>query len=256
MVLVPLLATAMLGVACAGPAGQEATTRAADAAPVPPASRNWLVNPGFERGREGWTAMGTRAWGAFDVVGAPVRSGQRAAHLAVDWPAEGPSRPVKVYGVVQEPAAHPFPSAISGWYRVESWERGHPATDLYLQVVVIVWGDPRAPALAGVEDVAPDLTNYQIRYYLAGLDEPPFRLRNARYRFVTRGDPPLNQWIRFDIDVKRDFEELWGVVPEGYEYVRVLFEARWDNKPDGSAVHADVYYDDLYLGPREAADAP
>jgi hypothetical protein len=92
------------------------------------------------------------------------------------------------------------------------------------------------------------LGNYQIRFYLAGLDEPPFLLRNARVAFVGRGGPELGRWTYFEIPLRAEFERLWGVVPSGYEKLRVLFEARWDGRPPGSRVEADVAFDDLFLG--------
>ena len=126
---------------------------------------------------------------------------------------------------------------------MESWFPGHADTDLYLQVVVIVWKDPRARQLTrSVAD------NYQIRFYLAGLPQPAFQLQNARIVMLDRKVPRLREWVHFDIPVEDHFREQWGVVPEGYEFLRVLFEARWDNRPPGAPVHADVYYDDLHFG--------
>ena len=192
---------------------------------------------------------GNAGWGAFDVVEEPRHSGSRAAHLPLRWLKGAPGQPVKVYGVVQEPRAPEFPELLSGWFRVESWEKRAPETDLYVQVVVIVMGDPRAPEIVMGPGSRSRINNYQIRYYLGGLREPAFRLRNAKVENLRPGPPRLGSWQRFEIPLLSDFERLWGVRPAGYEFLRVLFEARWDNKPDGSAVHADVYYDDLYLGP-------
>ena len=45
---------------------------------------NLLVNPGFEDGDTGWSAMaGNKNWGKFEIVDSPVRSGKKAAHLPV-----------------------------------------------------------------------------------------------------------------------------------------------------------------------------
>ena len=64
-----------------------------------------------------------------------------------------------------------------------------------------------------------------------------------------RPEPPLlGEWIQFDLPVRRDFETLWGVVPSDYDFLRVFFEVRWDNKEEGAVLHADVYYDDLFFG--------
>ena len=43
---------------------------------------------------------------------------------------------------------------------------------------------------------------------------------------------------------------MWGAVPEGFDKMRVLFEVRYDEKQAGATpAEADVYYDDLYMGP-------
>jgi hypothetical protein len=211
---------------------------------------NLLRNPGFEAGRDGWTHMGTSAWGAFDIVSEPTHSGEAAAHLALRWESGRPGQPVKVYGVVQEPAPEEFPEVLAGWYRVGEWWKEAPETHLYVQVVVIVWDDPATAELVGVPSQGPSpIRNYQLRYYLAGLQEPPFRLRNARLAFVEKGPPRAGEWVRFELPLREDFRRLWGRVPSGYSSLRVLFEARWDGKPAGAGVRADVWYDDLYLGP-------
>jgi hypothetical protein len=155
---------------------------------------------------------------------------------------------VKVFGVLQELRPQRFPDLVSGWYRVESWEKGADVTDLYLQFVAILWGHPEAPRLVYPDAPNPAIKNVQLRYYLAGVAEPPFALANARLAFVTRELPVEGRWSRFEIHLLRDFERAWGKVPSDYEFLRLLFEARWDNKPVGSRIHADVYYDDLFVG--------
>lgn len=211
---------------------------------------NLLANPGFEQGREGWSwRESSPHWRDFAIADEPVHGGAAAAHLPLRQPAGAEPRSVVVHGVVQELRPERFPETISGWYRVERWDKSAPETDLYLQLVVIVWGDPRTPEIVSPRRPIRRLRNYQLRYYLAGLEEPAFSIRNARLLFVSRGPPPRGEWRRFEVPLRRDFEEQWGVVPEGFESLRVLFEARWDNMPPGSSVHADVYFDDLYVGP-------
>jgi hypothetical protein len=206
---------------------------------------NLLRNPGFEGGREGWSIRDQSLhWGDFRVVDAPVRSGRGAVHLRLHHGATLPPRPVKVYGVVQELEPGRVPETVGGYYRVERWDRvPADATDLYLQVVVIAWLPETEP-----------LANLQIRYYLTGLDEPPFRLGNARVVFVERGAPRLGEWRRFELPLRDDFERLWEHVPARAERFSVLFEARWDNMPWGHAVYADVYYDDLFVGDPPVGD--
>lgn len=228
-----------------------ALSATACAAPAPP---NLLENPGFEDGRDPWTEMGSGSWGAFEVVDSPVRSGKASAYLPVRWESGRPGQGVKVYGVVQEPAPETFPDVLSGWFRVGDWWKESPATSLYVQVVVIVWDDPKCQELTGIPATQP-IKNYQIRYYLGGIDEPPFVLANARYKFIAKGAPPRDRWVRFEIPIKEDFRELWGHEPSGFSSLRVLFEARWDGKPEGTGVRADVWYDDLALEHRPGADS-
>ena len=152
-----------------------------------------------------------------------------------------------VFGAYQELRPERFPERLGGWYRVDRWEKSAETVKLYIQAVVIVTGDPRAPAL-----VAPGLTgrvarNYQLRYYLAGLTEPAFHLRNAHVVFEGTAPPRLHEWIRFEVPLGRDIARLWAGPPAQYESLRVLFEARWDAMPAGSWARADVYFDDLYL---------
>lgn len=209
---------------------------------------NLLRNPGFEERDAGWRIMPDRPyWGRFRLVERPVRSGRGAVHLPVHGEAGPGSRSTMIYGVLQELGERPFPDRLSGWYRVERWERPSPRTALYLQAVVIVMGDPRASQIV-FPDSDERVNNYQVRYALAGIGHPPFRLTNARFEFVTREPPELGRWIHFDLPVRADFERHWGTLPDGYDFVRVLFEGRWDGKPPDEAAHADVYFDDLFFG--------
>jgi hypothetical protein len=209
---------------------------------------NLLANPGFEAGREGWSyPTYSKYWKDFEIAEAGARTGQRAARLRLERDPSSRPRRTEISGVVQELRPEAFPERLGGWYRVQRWEKESEPTDLYLQVVVIVWDDPRIGTIVRPERPVKGLRNYQMRYYLAGLEEPPFRLVNARLEFVDKGPPKLGVWTHFEVPLRSDFERLWGVVPEGYDRLRILFEARWDNMPAEASVHADVYYDDLYL---------
>ncbi|MDJ0847693.1 MAG: hypothetical protein QNK04_04830 [Myxococcota bacterium] len=214
---------------------------------------NLLVNPGFESGGAGWsTREQSPHWGRFLIVDRPVHAGERAVHLRLHHTPTLPARRVKVYGVLQELEPENIPEVVGGYYRVDRWEKSAPATDLYLQVVAIVWGEADARAVIPTGGRAP-VSNHQLRYYLAGLEEAPFRLQNARAAFLTKGEPRLGVWQRFEIPLRDDFERLWGRVPRDFERLTILFEARWDNMPASSSVFADVYYDDLYVGPAAAS---
>ena len=71
----------------------------------------------------------------------------------------------------------------------------------------------------------------------------------SHFVFVNRDEPVEGEWVPFKLDVREDFQELWGRVPEDVEKLRLLFEVRWDSKQAGDGTpRADVYYDDLYVG--------
>jgi len=209
---------------------------------------NALENPGFEGGREGWSwRENSRHWSDFSITGDPVRSGRQAVHLELRHGPSDPQRSTGIYGVVQELGPEIVPERVGGWYRVERWEKGAPRAALYLQVVAIVWGDPRTPRIVSPDNPPLKLENFQLRYYLAGAERTVFSLLNARILFLGRQRmPTLGEWVHFEIALREDIERHWGVRPEGHDFIRLLFEARWDRLPAGATVNADVYFDDLY----------
>lgn len=202
-------------------------------------SGNFLANPGFEAGDDGWKAMEwSENWGRFEIGSAHVSTGTKAVHLAALGAPPGP--PTRVFGVVQEIVSPRFPTRVSGRYYVERWEPG-AARKAYLQVVVIA-----LEARSGVPTM-------QLRYILGGVTEQPYEMSNARYVFVeSRSAPALGAWVDFSLDVESDYRRLWGAVPRDGTGYRVLFEARYDDKPPGAAVALDVWYDDLFVGIPEA----
>jgi len=215
---------------------------------------NLLENPGFEAGEAGWTyPVESPYWGNFEVVESPVHSGRRAAHLRLRAGPEDRTNAVWIEGVMQEPMPGRFPDVVGGFYRVEKWEKGDESTALYLQAVAIVFTPDAEKIVAPGNPAAAGLGNYQLRAYLAGLDEPPFLLANAKVAFVGKGAPEPGRWTYFEIPLREEFLRQWGAVPSGYQKIRVLFEARWDNRPPGSQIAADAYFDDLFLGYVDAA---
>lgn len=232
-----LVATCLLAlVALSGPGcGSEAG--------LPSASDNLLANPGFEEGPEPWVSLTTPRWGTpFEVSTAQAHASQASAYLKMRsdglemWP-EG-RRDMQVFGVVQDLSAQEFPERLSGYYYVDSWERGSEVQ--YLQAVVVVWGP----------DLPEGFPNYQVRYLLAGIDHEPFEMANARFVLANGEQPKIGEWVRFDLSPAEDFQELWGAVPSGFERLRVLFVTRYERRTsDQPDVIADVYYDDFYLGP-------
>ena len=145
---------------------------------------------------------------------------------------------------MQEIVSTKFPTRISGRYFVERWEPGL-AKKVYVQVVIVAM-QPKG------ED-----PTMQIRYVLDGVTEQPYQLRNARYVFVRRrAYPETGTWIEFSLDVQEDFQRLWGQVPPDGTGIRIMFEARYDDKPAAGTIAADVYYDDLFVGIPTEADRP
>lgn len=202
--------------------------------PNPPG--NLLVNPSFENGREGWKWMDwSQHWVDFDIKTGKGHSGKKSAYLKLDYGVDAPK--VRIHGVVQELKPSRFPDVVKGWYRVENWKRG---SDLqYIQFVTIVWGGH------------PQFKNYQVRYILAGVNSPPYEMRNVKYVILPQAkiEPLQNKWVEFQVPVRGDFEKLWGVIPRGYDRIVFLFEARYDAGVKKDArVRADVYFDDLYVG--------
>jgi hypothetical protein len=198
---------------------------------------NLLQNASFEAGPNPWFSLTTEAWGTpFAVSSQVAHSGESSAYLELRAPAE--LRGARVFGVVQEDSLQGFPELLSGYYYVDNWLKG--TEKQYLQVAVIVFGATNLPA---------GVPNYQIRYSLAGIAEEPFAIDNARYVFVTKEEPTTGQWVYFERPVAQDFQELWGAVPQDFQNLRILFEVRYDDKGSGAESSADVYYDDLYLGP-------
>jgi hypothetical protein len=142
-----------------------------------------------------------------------------------------------IWGIVQETQPEEFPEKLSGFVRVDGWQRA--TAKQYLQVVVIVFGADNGPQ---------GVPNYQIRYILHGIDRPPFEISNARYVFIDTGEPVDQQWFYFERNVAEDFRNLWGVIPAGYDNIRLLYEVRYDDKAPTELPAADVYYDDLGFG--------
>lgn len=211
-----------------------------------PPAENQFQNANFEEGYGPWCSLGTPAWGPpFSLSTAQAHSGQRSALLELR--SGDDARSAQVYGVVTEIAPEEFPEVLSGYYYVDGWEQG--TAKQYMQFVVIVWEADNIPPEIAVA------TNHQVRYVLAGVDSPPIEIANARFVMAGTGEPEQGRWVRFERNIREDFEELWGAVPEGFSRLRILFEVRWDERtPADAPSAADVYYDDLYIGP--AAEAP
>jgi hypothetical protein len=194
---------------------------------------NLFHNPGFESGENPWCVIHPPK---FKISQKLSHSGKSSALLQMLLPAEAAGS--KVYYLVQEIVPQEFPEFLSGYYRVEKWTKGTPKQ--YLQFVVIVVGATNLPG---------GFSNHQIRYLLAGISKDPFRITNAFFVYIGKREPLMGQWVYFERNIKQDFQDLWGAVPQGFHKIRVLFEVRVDYKEVGAPSEADVYYDDLYIGP-------
>ncbi len=197
---------------------------------------NLFHNPGFEEGAAPWCVLSAPM---FEVSTEQSHSGQSSAYLHLKQPAQATG--IMLNYLVQEVAPAEFPEFISGYYRVDKWDKGTP--DQYLQFVIIVFEAANRPSAS--------VSNHQIRYPLAGISEDPFKISisNAFFVFIGTEEPRIGEWVYFERNIKQDFQQLWGAVPEGFANIRVLFEVRYDNKETGAPTEAEVYYDDLYLGP-------
>ena len=220
--------------------------------PAVPATENVLAIPDFEECTDAapapcapWFVLKPPNFELSDVA----HTGEKSAYLQMREPPEAVG--AKVFYLVQEVAPSEFPEVLSGFYRVDNWLRG--TEKQYLQFVVIVVGADNAPPDA---DGKP-FSNHQIRYILAGINAEPFEISNAKFVFLSRTDPSSGEWVPFQVNVKQDFIDLWGSVPEGYDFIRLLYEVRYDDKIPGSGTaEADVYYDDLHFGPADGAATP
>jgi hypothetical protein len=230
------------------PAPQPSGLQLSPQPPPVPATENVLANSDFEECPES-AATPCGAWFSLKPPNFELsevsNSGEASALLRMREPDSATG--AKVFYLVQEVQPTEFPEVLSGFYRVENWLRG--TEKQYLQFVVIVWGADNAPAGS---DGQP-FPNHQIRYILAGLEQEPFLITNAKFVFLTREDPVEGEWVPFEVNVKQDFLDLWGAVPEGYERIRLLYEVRYDDKLPQAPAEADVYYDDLYFGPAEGS---
>ncbi|MBW2543687.1 MAG: hypothetical protein JRF15_16520 [Deltaproteobacteria bacterium] len=257
------LALALIALAC----GEAATPEAPDGAAADPAEKaaasaqfptpllvgNHLRNPGFEAGNASWGEIEDSKQIDFEIVREPTHSGRAAARLVASWQPGDRERPVSIRSAIQEISPPIFPDRISGWYRVDRWEDTPDPGALQLEIIVGVIGDPRTLEIVESDDpndpeVHPELDNFQLRYRLAGPTEEPEDGGNIRNRAIGKGPPELKSWVYFDLPVKSDFEQRWNHVPANFRRLRVLFAVRWDDKEEGAALHADVYYDDLFFG--------
>ncbi len=232
------------------PSGWTSGTKFTPPAPIPiPAIPegcpfNMLTNPGFEDGTAPWWYFPDRShWGSFTTSTARALGGSWAARVELLInPMNPPRAGASIQGLIQSIQPSIFPSHVAGNYYVEKWDRS--PTKMYMQVVVIASG---TESLAGGSAA-------EISYVLTGLDRQPFNMINRKFIFLTKTQPELGCWIHFERDLRNDFKEQWGFVPEKFAGIRIFFELRADMRDENidpanpPSMHAIAYFDDLYLG--------
>jgi hypothetical protein len=201
---------------------------------------NQLINGSFEQGREPWFDFqrpDKPYWGGFEVSDEQAFDGHHSLRLQLD--SENFPGQVGIVGAVQNIDAQFMPRRLTGRYRVDQWQRGPRAQ--YIQLVVMAF------AARNFQDLK---ASAQTAFVLAGVDTPPFEILNRRFAFLGPVEPEMGRWISFDIDLHREFERLWGKVPEDMKGARIFLEARFDGftrQKDNQGL-ATVYFDALHLG--------
>lgn len=201
---------------------------------------NLLLNAGFEQGLDGWKWLDwSKGWAPFALSTNHAYEGGKALHLPV---LSTDARQTVVWGGVQEIVLpDDIPECIEGYYYVENWHKEDWRQ--YLQLVVIDLSHP----LGEKQGQA------QLRYIISGSSVPPLSISNAQYLFVEkerRETPILGKWTHFSVNPREDFVKSWNYTPSKGSSLRVLFEGRFDYHKSARAARADVYFDNLYFGPK------
>lgn len=212
---------------------------------------NLLANGSFEKGREPWFSLKDESpfWRDFQISDTVALSGRHSARLSLDS-LQFNDRGTWVWGVARDVPVTRLPRRVSGAFRVHGWQQGTP--NQYLQVAVSI--TPREEGFIILPDPKMPL---QVAWVLAGIDREPFRLGNRRFLFPGPLEMPQDRWVNFEFDLHGDFQAAWGIVPDGFAKLRLLFEARYDGwQPGHGEVSGDVFFDDLYLGDGDESSAP
>lgn len=203
---------------------------------------NILENSGFEYGLDGWKWLDwSKGWAPFALSTSHAYEGKQSLHLPV---LSTDARQTVVWGGVQEiviPAE--IPECIEGYYYVENWSKDDWRQ--YLQLVVIDLTHP----------LGPNQGQAQLRYIISGSKVPPLSISNAQYLFIEkerRETPVLGKWTHFSVNPREDFQKSWQYIPPKGSNLRVLFEGRFDYHKSKVPARADVYFDNLYFGPKTA----
>lgn len=203
---------------------------------------NILGNAGFEQGLFGWQWLDwSKGWAPFALSTQYAYEGKQSLHLPV---LSADRRPTVVWGGVQEiTLADDIPECVEGYYYVENWTVKD--WKQYLQLVIIDLS----------HDLGAKQGNSQLRYIISGSKEPPLSISNAQYLFMEkdrRDVPVIGKWTHFSVNPRADFEQHWKYRPGKDATLRVLFEGRFDYHKSDEPARGDVYFDNLYFGPKTA----
>ena len=203
---------------------------------------NILMNAGFEKGLDGWKWLDwSKGWAPFALSTSHAYEGKQSLHLPV---LSTDARQTVVWGGVQElTIPDDIPECIEGYYYVENWSKANWRQ--YLQLVVIDLSHP----------LGHNQGDAQLRYIITGSKVPPLSISNAQYLFVEkerRETPVLGKWTHFSVNPRKDFKESWQYIPPKGSNLRVLFEGRFDYHQSKTPARADVFFDNLYFGPKTA----
>lgn len=226
-----LLAAVIVATACGGGSGGD-----------PESSDNLIQNAGFEDGEIGWSAR----IGIPTISSDQAKSGSNSLLVSMAVDEESPASGVE--HAYQTVGADEVPEFLSFDYYVAEWVRG--TEKQYIDVAVIVTGDgPGTPQCPGPEN--PPCPNIQMRYVLAGVTTEPAVVLNARWRYTGDIEPTTGEWLRFEANLRDEMTEDWSSLPSNIQSVRLQFQVRYDEKsPDELDAAAEVYWDNVYLGPR------
>lgn len=203
---------------------------------------NLIKNAGFEAGTQEWKWLEwSKGWAPFEHASNHAYEGKGSLYL----PVRSDGRPTIVWGAVQELTLDDdIPECVEGYYYVDQWQGGE--WKQYLQFVIIDLS----------HSLGEKMGQAQLRYIVSGVTTPPLNISNAQYLFVEthrRETPVLKQWTKFSIDPKADFLKNWNYTPTKGSQLRILFEARFDHHmKQANPALADVYFDNLYMGPKTA----
>lgn len=231
---------------------------------------NLLINGSFEepaaepaqldpnRIGEWWSFAGPKRpyWRGFERTDEQSIDGDHSVKLILDSDLN-PTTSTLIIGAIQNVKTETMPEELSGWVRLDGWERG--TMRQYVQIVVIVWD------VTGNLPPGYGLKNYQIAYTFGGVQKPPLEINNRKFQLIGEAldlendEHEMNEgeWVRFDLNPREDFKRLWKVDPSDFEYVRVLYEVRYDGRDDKFEpdARAAVYWDGLHFGPDLDGDA-